>query len=232
MGLSAEERKLVEEALPTVHFLARRARKRFPEVRQEDFVSMGHEALVDAVSTFDKARGTPFRVFAFKRIYGSMVRDSTREEHGSLHILMRKAFLADDGNVSPPPPLSLEESLEDTQEKAKERAVAWARKQAAGMIFAALKAQAAEAVDEERTIQSRFGRDHTTRVLRECVADLDDTERYFVKRFYDEEATLDEIAVELSCVKRTATRIHDRVKKKLETALRARGVDGVPPSER
>jgi RNA polymerase sigma factor FliA len=232
MKLSAEEQKLVERALPTVEHLARRAKGRFPRVPYEDLLSFGNQAVVEAIKTFDRSHGTPFEVFAFKRIYGAMIREATVEASGRLHIAIRRAFHHDDDMAAPPAELGLDEALEDSPEKAKERAASWARKQAGGMMLAALAAMLESTPDVERTVIGRAQRAHAEKMLAIAMADLDEDERYFVKRFYHESATLETIAGELGVVKRTVTRLHDRIKTKLAKSLRKRGVEEAPPSER
>ncbi|NUP13369.1 MAG: sigma-70 family RNA polymerase sigma factor [Polyangiaceae bacterium] len=232
MRLSQAQQKLVESALPTVDHLARRAKRRFPEIPLDEFISQGRVALVDAVRNFDESRSNSFEVFAYKRVWGAMISDVPTERAGRLHVAVKRAFQADPQNFAPPADLDLDEALTDTPEAARARAVAWARKQAAGMLIAALKTAADSNADVERQVSARMERAHAEKMLGLAMAELDDNERYFVRRFYADNATLDTIAEELSVVKRTVSRLHDKIKTKLEKALRKRGVTSVPPSER
>jgi DNA-directed RNA polymerase specialized sigma subunit len=69
-------------------------------------------------------------------------------------------------------------------------------------------------------------------MLELAVRDLNEDERRFVRRFYQEGASLDAIARDLAVNVRTLSRLHDKIKAKLAKSLRQRGVTGVPPSER
>lgn len=229
--LTRSQQRLVEEALPLVETLARRIGRRFPEVPAADFRSVGSEALVIAAREFDATRGASFESFAYLKVRGAMLRVATGEAFGSLHVLLRRKLAAADPDWQPPPELSLEEALDDTPEKAKARAVAWVQRQAAGMFVSALRAVVdaeTPGPDDDRAAERERARAGLARAL----SGLDENERYFVDRHYTDGATFDQIAGELGVVKRTVTRLHDRVKDKLLWALKASGVEGPPPSER
>lgn len=230
--LTPAEQKLVAQTIPFVSRLARRAARRYALRDLDQLTSVGSEAAIDAVRTFDPARGTPFEVFAFKRVVGAMRRESAADRFGHLHVAIVNALAADDDMASPPADLTLDEALEDSPEKARERAVAWIRKQAAGMFVASLQVQVQRTRDGEADVIARQERRHAIDMLKLAIEDLDEQERHFVRRFYEDGATLEAIAQERRVVVRTVTRVADRVKTKLAKALRKRGVTAVPPSER
>lgn len=232
MRLTQEEQALVESALPTVHLLADRFARRFARVPRDEFLSVGHEAAVMCVRTYDAARGIPFGVFAFKRIRGEMMRTVDREQTGDVQRFIRKAFAADDAIAEPPGELDLDQALEDTPEKARDRAVVWARKQTAGMLLAALFQQATRSVGGEESLVRAEQRLVSEDALRAAMTVLDAREKHFIDRFYRDEATMEEIAAELGVVKRTIVRVHDRIKEKLANKLRKAGVSEPPPSSR
>lgn len=230
--LTPNEQRLVAYALPVVDTLARRHARRFPGVPEADFHSVGSEALVLAARSFDPTRGVPFESFAYLKVRGAMVRVATGEAFGSLHILLRKKLAAADPDWQPPEELTLEQALVDTPEKAKARAVAWVQRQAAGMFVTALRTMADAEVDTERETMRAEERARAREGLSRALADLDDNERYFVDRHYTDGATFEQIAQELGVVKRTITRLHDKVKDKLLRSLKTKGIDALPPSER
>ncbi len=220
MRLSAEEQRLVEQAQPMVRALARLVRRRFPEIPLEDFVSTGAEEAARVAPLYDPSLGVPFDVFAFKRVRGNMLRKTPAEAFGKLHIVIKRALSAD---VEPPPSeLTLDEALEDSPEKARARAVAWAKKQAAGMLVAALHARTEEATPEAPSTARE--KTQTGAVLSRALSGLDDDEQYFVKRYYHDEQPFEVIAGELGVVKRTVTRMHDRIKEKLAERLKRDGL--------
>lgn len=224
--LSAAQQKLVESALPAVQTIARRTHRRFPEVPIGDFVSLGHEAAVEAARTFNPSLGVPFERFAVARISGAMIRDATHEHFGGLHILIKKAVTADVD--APPSELSLDEALDDTAEKARERAVAWARRETAGMFLSALAATVEGTEDLEDRVQRIEAFERTEAALKSAIAKLPKDERRFIRRYYRDGATFDTIARELGVVKRTVTRMHDRIKTELGERLRQAGITAVP----
>jgi len=229
--LTAAEQRLVEKALPIVDVLARRVARRYRS-DVDQFASVGSEAAIDAVRTFDPTLGTPFEVFAFKRVVGAMRRESVNELFGHLHVAIRKAFSADDDMAQPPSELELDEALEDSPEKARERAVSWIRKQTAGMLVASIHAELNRTLGGEAAVIAREERRRASAMLELAIQDLNEEERYFVRRFYQEGATLELLAKERTVAVRTVSRLHDRIKAKLAKALRKRGVNAMPPSER
>lgn len=209
-----------------VEQLARQAKRRFPEIPFDDFISTGSEAAVEVAHLFDASFGVPFDVFAFKRIRGAMLRKTPREVFGGLHIMIRGALSVD---LEPPPSdLSIDEALEDSPERARVRALAWAKRQAAGMLVGALEAATA-ASDDRDAIVDKGLRDQSAAALSRARLGLTEEEQYFLDRFYRDGAKFDVIASELGVVKRTVTRMHDRIKEKLGNLLRAEGVTGPPP---
>jgi len=225
--LGPHEQELVTSVMPLIDLLARRARRRFQEVPFADLVSIGREAAVEAALQFEPNRGVPFEGFAFKHIQGSMIRKGTTEAAGHLHMAIRRAFLADE---SPPPAdLDLDEALADTPEAARARAVLWIRKQAAGMFVGALFEAARTANGGEHEHVERDERERAHAALKRAVEALDPDEKHFVERLYRDGAGMDEIAKELGVVRRTVTRLHDKIKDKLAKRLRWSGVESLPP---
>ena len=225
--LGPREQELVASIMPMTEHVARRVRRRFPEVPFADLVSIGQEAAVDAVLQFDPSRGVPFEGFAFKHIQGSMIRTGTTELSGHLHIAIRRAFLADES--SPPAELDLDEALADTPEAARARALVWIRKQAAGMFVSGLFEAARTARGGEHEHVEREERERAQAALKLAVEALDADEKHFVERHYRDGAGFDEIAKELGVVRRTITRLHEKIKDKLAKRLRRSGVDSLPP---
>jgi RNA polymerase sigma factor (sigma-70 family) len=215
--LTDRERRLVQAAAHLVEGLAASMARRFRTIPLEDFVSVGSAAAVTAARNFDPERGTTFESFAYQRIRGSMLRDTTREAFGSVHNAINRGLREYDADAAPPSDLTLEEALEDSPENARLRTIAWLRRQAAEMAVGTLLNQRAEHVPSPH---DQLERETSKQALHAAIAELDEEERYFVRRYYVDDATLDDIAVELKVVKRTASRIHERVKGKLEKKLR------------
>jgi len=226
MRLSEHERRLVEQARPTVEQLARQAKQRFAEIPFDDFISTGNEAAVEVAHLYDASYGVPFDVFAFKRIRGAMLRKTPREVFGGLHIMIKGALSVD---LEPAPSeLSMDEALEDSPEQARSRALAWAKRQAATMLIGALEA-ATLPTDDRDAVVEKENRDRSAAALSRARLGLTQEEQYFLDRFYRDGAKFDAIASELGVVKRTVTRMHERIKAKLCDLLRAEGVTGPPP---
>jgi RNA polymerase sigma factor (sigma-70 family) len=230
MKLTPEQRALSLQALPTVDALARRVRRRFPEIAFEDLVSVGREAAVESARSYDPRHEVPFQLFALKHIKGAMLRKATREEFGAAHIVIKRAISAE---AEPPPSeLSLDDALEDTPEKARARALSWVRRQAAGALLASLSSglEGHAPNPEELLIQRdayERGQSHLARALDSLTSD----EKHFIDRHYRQGATFEEVATELGVVKRTIIRMHHKVRAKLAEHLRAGGVDAAPPVE-
>ncbi|MBL9028593.1 MAG: sigma-70 family RNA polymerase sigma factor [Myxococcales bacterium] len=220
--LSAAQRKLVEAALPVVQAIARRTHRRFREVPIADFVSLGHEAAVEAARTFNPKLGVPFERFAVARISGAMIREGTSEHFGNLHVIVKKAISAE---VEPPPSeLSLDEALDDTTDKARARTVAWIRRETAGMFLSALAETDALQEGLEDRLTRAESHERTEAALKNAIKRLAKEDRLLVRRHYRDGATFDTIAAELGVSRRTVVRMHDRIKTELGDRLRRAGV--------
>jgi RNA polymerase sigma factor FliA len=214
--LTERERKLAERAVPLVQRLALSVGRRLRGPNLDDLVSVGSVAGVEAARTFDESRGVPFEGFAYKRIRGAMLREGLKEATGSMHYAITRALRDDAPDFLPPSELSLDEALEDTPEKARARGVAWLKRQAAEQVIGSLMADP----EKTRTASEELHKSELSLRLLAAIAELDEQERFFVRRFYADDATLETIATELGVVVRTVTRVHDRVKTKLGKRLR------------
>lgn len=223
MSLNDAERALVAQTIPMIKMLATRMAKRFRHVPFDDFISVGSTAAVFAARTFDPTRGTDFDSFAYKRISGAMTRDAPTEVVGKLHMRIARALKDYDPDARAPSELTLDEAMEDTPETAKARSIQWLRQQATESALGTLFASAEVEVTEDAS--ERASREQRIEALNVAVQELDEQERYFVRRYYADDADLDTIANELQVVKRTVSRIHQRVKEQLEKKLRRAGIE-------
>ncbi len=223
MSLTDAERALVAETIPMIKMLAARMAKRFTHVPLDDFISVGSVAAIFAARTFDPTRGTDFDSFAYKRISGSMMRDAPTEVVGKLHMRIMRGLKDYDPDARAPSELTLDEAMEDTPETAKARSVTWLRQQATESALGTLFAPSD--VDLSEDASDRAHREQRIEALTVAVQELDEQERYFVRRYYADDASLDTIATELGVVKRTVSRIHQRVKEQLEKKLRRAGIE-------
>jgi RNA polymerase sigma factor FliA len=216
--LTERERKLAERAVPLVQKIAISVSRHLRDATFDDLVSVGSVAGVEAARTFDEARGVPFEGFAYKRIRGAMLREGLKEATGAMHYTITRGLREDVADFLPPSELSLDEALEDTPEKARERTVAWLKRQAAEQVIGSLMTTPESA----RTASEELHQEQLSVRLLGAISELEEQERYFVRRFYADEASLETIAGELKVVIRTVTRIHDRVKTKLGKRLKRR----------
>lgn len=221
MSLDArEQRALVEAHVGLGRALAHAAVRRAPHLGHAELSAVAAEALVLAARRYDPARAVPFHTFAFPRVRGALIRAVRRERSAWVERLLvaehdARPLLDADG------PAALG-NLADSREAARQRAVRWARETAASAALAALCAS------PEVLVATAEGRARALAALRAAVTVLDGEERRFVELYYERGATLDEAARELGFVKRTAQRLHDRVKTRLAFELGRHGVTEAP----
>lgn len=229
------DRARSERVTELVRVLARRQKRRFPGLSFDDLVASGNLAAVLAVKTYDETRGVPFEIFAMKRIRGAML-DLTADT--TLNPVAKAVRLAvnerlGDFDMTPPAQLDLEEALEDTQEKARARAVAWLRNQAASMMATALLTQH-EGSDRpigEDAFAERDSYRHAYHHLTELLETIEPQEKILFQRLYREGSEAAAVARELDVSVRTLRRMHASLKEKLAAALRKRGVTSAPSTE-
>jgi RNA polymerase sigma factor (sigma-70 family) len=133
-----------------------------------------------------------------------MIDFATKETHASLESIASRHLAADE--ETEPDPF-------DSRE-AKEAAVAVMRGRMTSFILKMALAPSAQR-DPEELVIARARHEALMRLLPE----LDDEERAFVKHFYEDEQTLEATGERMGVHKRTATRIHQRLKQRLTPKL-------------
>jgi len=70
----AQRNRIVLAYMPLVHAIAKKAARLLPAlVDVDDLVSAGCFGLIDAIATFDAARGVKFSTYASKRVHGAII---------------------------------------------------------------------------------------------------------------------------------------------------------------
>ena len=204
----------IRDTLPLVHFVALKLRTSLHlAISTEDLESFGNEGLVRAARSFDAERGVPFRCWATLRIRGAIL-DGVRAS-GTLprrvYRRMKEIEAADE----------IQDALveEDAARPVVDPAEADARlsRYVATMATAmALSSRGHGAhdienvVDETPTPEEQVARAELTAAMRAAVEQLPEQEQRVVRRYYFEEASLDEIGKELGLSKSWTSRIHTR----------------------
>jgi len=200
---------------------------RWPELGFDELVSVGNEALVGCARRFDASRGVPFEGFAFKRVRGEMLAAAVKEVRGVRRLFSPLVRPVADQEPVPEAGPTMSQPSADGPEQARQRAVGWARREAVSMIAAALLGTPPAGAEQQLIAEQQRSFGNTA--LDQAIAELSDEQQQFVQLYYREEATLAQIAEHLGVSKRTAVRIHERIKTSLAQKLRKKGVTERPP---
>jgi RNA polymerase sigma factor for flagellar operon FliA len=204
----------IRDALDLVRAIARRTRTTLHvAMTVEELESYGHEGLLRAARTFDDSLGVPFRCWATLRIRGAMI-DGVRSS-GTLprrvYRRMKQIEAADE----------MQGALveEDAGRPAVDAADADARlsRYVASMATAmALSArdggqrESENVADDAPTPEEVVARAELAEKMKLAVEQIPEQEQHVIRRYYFEEAGLDEIGKELGLSKSWTSRIHTR----------------------
>lgn len=221
--LSAEQQRLASSVLGVVQGFALRMVKRRPALSREELVSVGNQAAVRAAFAYKPERGT-FEAFAATWIWAEM-----QGEARKMARQWSREVLRPHAGEQHPIELTVEEqgaelnrALRATAAEDRAKQVRETQRRAAGFAASILlhePADASQAEGEEQMV-GRLTLLEGKRWLDRVVQEMPEQERWFFLRFYRDEWTLDAIGRELGGVKRTMQRLHDRVLRFLDDAMR------------
>lgn len=195
-----ERNNLVLEHLPLVGFLVSDACAKSRYLSRADLTSVGSEALIHCVESFDSARGVPFTAYARIRINGALIDEMRRQDWA---------------------PKGSRRKMKDVEETSDILSVELGRTPTVDEIAAALGIDASEAravlANSARTVSSLDeviahtlpAAGHTpeeasleqeaNQHLRTAVASLPERMRFVVEQVYLEDRPVKEVADELGC---------------------------------
>jgi RNA polymerase sigma factor FliA len=175
--------------------------------------SFGNEGLLRAARSFDASRGVPFRCWAMLRIRGAIL-DGVRSS-GTLPRRVYRRMKAIEAADEIQDALVEEDAARPMVEPA-EADARLSRYVAAMATAMALASRAPGARDIENVVdamptpEEQVAHAELTSAIKAAVEQLSEQERIVVRRYYFEEATLDEIGKDLGLSKSWTSRIHTR----------------------
>lgn len=224
--LTREQSRYAARGAPLVRALARVASNQWRTVIEDDFVSVGEEALVLAARRFDPDRGAPFETFARPSVWGAMLDLAHREVFVVQHVgaSLSRVF-ADDGLADG----SVQSWMMHGEAAASpsDEALGSLRARAAELVMATVTAQVEAPTPEEEMLGLEDAR-ASLRRARDALETLSPTERDLVRVYFEETRTLDQVAELRGVSKRTVQRDLDRIKARLAEALQAQRTGGTP----
>lgn len=185
--------------MPLVDAVARRILRRVNgQLPLDDLVSIGREALIDAVHTYEPGRAC-FRTYAGKKVAWAIYDGVRRETHG-------RCAAARSLRVAEPAPVAEESSPPDALDLESERAPAEPVEP---------DDHASEGDDPEAFLCRR----QTGEALRRAVRDLPERERALVERHYFAGEPFESIAEDLGISRSWASRLHTQAIRALADAI-------------
>lgn len=215
--LTPAQRARVLEAMPMVEARAARMHRAWPKAAYEDLCAAGHHALCEVAPRHDPARGD-LRAFAAKRVEGAMLDLAFQASFGG-NRRIRAVTSARERDEQEPRKADLSDlsSAAATPEEARAQLTHDLELELTSMITASTWAM------EEAVIQ-QVDASAVSAALKSGVSRLEPDEQTFVRLFYEEDKTLDEIAAVVGCSKKTAQRMHVRIKEVLRKRLYRLGI--------
>ena len=180
--------------------------RRFPGVRKDDLAQEGRRVVLELAQRFDPTRGSAFSTYCYYRLLGALLDYAKKEVQAPLAVFAsvtasrdEEAESAETLQLDPDPP---EQVLHETLQG-----------RIAAFVAAQELAGSAPSAEEVHRKASRSER------VRAAVASLPEEESTFVRLFYEDELTLEQVASATGSSKRHVSRVHQRVKKKLTSRL-------------
>lgn len=229
-----ERRRLLEENLPEVRYIARRIHDRLPShVPFDDLVHAGILGLIDAVDKFDPRKNVQLKSYARFRIRGAIL-DSLRQMDWSPRHLRRQARRIEDvtrelstelGRTPTEPEIAakLEISLSEFQQLLGELR---------GLDLGSLQVEnSEESGGEPLQIAANnpdldpfhlAARSEVRAILAEAMGELDEKERQVLGLYYLEELTMKEVGVILDVGESRVSQIHTAALIRLRARLAGR----------
>jgi RNA polymerase sigma factor FliA len=202
--LSPEDQRLFDEARFVVEVHSANLCSRFRHVSHEELRQEGFVAPLAAIPRYDPTAGARFSTYCYTRVFGAMVDYALREANASIQSIATRHLLAD------------EEAEPDTIDFQEPRAQAIGTLRGRMTSFILRTALAPEpSPDPEELLVSKTRHETVQRLLSE----LDSEERTFLQHFYEDGQNLETTGARMGVHKRTATRIHQRIKKRLTPLL-------------
>jgi len=218
--LTADEQRLVKEAMWIPRLLAPRIAREWP-VERDEVLAVGDLILVEHVPSYDPTHHPRYDAYVYQRVWGGML-DYAHKKKLGLEAEVRAlvgAELRSENAGSAPVRLSSSAaaSRADTEEYLKLRVA----EVAASSVLAEPRAAGGEdtvieALDRERRRRA---------VQRVLLEKLSPAERTFVDEFYHQERTLDEIAAAAVVSKKTSQRAHAGIKATVKETIEDLGWD-------
>lgn len=202
--MTAATATMVERARWIVEVFAKSYARRWPSLPSDELTQVGLVALFDQARRFDPTRGVAFETFAYQRVQFAMLDYARKERKIGGRELVGARLAARDEEVA-------EVSLTETR-PAREAILAGLRARVACSVTC-------DAVSTDDSSDDKLDRAQRRHAVRTALATLPDDEREFFHRFYEQELTLEEIGVAMGRSKKTAQRIHERIKEKLAQTL-------------
>lgn len=213
--LTPAQRARVLEAMPMVEARAARLHRAWPKASFDDLCAAGQLALCETVPRHDPSKGE-LKFFAGKRVEGAMLELAFELTFASRR-RVRPACSARLRDEREPRTADLSDLASATPGEARAQLVHDLELELTMLITASTPS------GEEDFIDHVDGPAVKT-ALRDGVTGLEPDEQTFVRLFYEEDKTLEEIAVVLKCSKKTAQRMHARIKEVLRKRLYRLGI--------
>ncbi|MFO0761130.1 MAG: sigma-70 family RNA polymerase sigma factor [Byssovorax sp.] len=217
--LSAEQAKLVEEAMPHARQVARSLSFRSTGVEEQELVAEGHAVLVRRVLRFDAERGTTLGQYCFKEMKGAMLRAIRKARRDPL-AAARLAIATHEEALDEGRDLAREIAETDAEKSARARALG---EDVMAVAFLAYQQSRAVAPSPEEDLA-----DHEERALvRGAVSSLGQEHAALLDLLYFQGLDWESVAERLGVSISSAQRMENKLIPKLRAALTARGIQRI-----
>lgn len=202
--MSAADSRILAGVEFIVRTYAQHIARRFPDISREDVAQEGRRLALEALPSFDPNRGPTFVTFCYPRVVGGMRDFAAKEQRARARLFSTEVGIRDE---------EAEATSFIIDEQPREALVESLRGRIATYVAATELDARAPSVEDLHRSASREQR------VRAAVSSLTKEDQKFVKNFYEKGLTLEDTATAMEISKRTATRIHQRVKQVLSVKL-------------
>ncbi len=205
--MSERSARLLDQVHPQISGFASYLARIFPRAVRQELVQVGLVTALELTARFDPSRGATFPTFSYARIRGAMFKYARKESSRGLPVFALAQSLRDEEAEVDVLDFDLRSEREIATDHLKAR------------IASFVAAVALQTPREAQSPEDAHGAAARERAVEEAVTELPEGDRLFVELFYTKGLTLEEIANETKVSRRTATRMHNKIKKKLAAKL-------------
>lgn len=225
-ALNIEENRdeLIERYLPYVRSIAQSIVPKLPsQIDINDLIGYGRIGLLEAVERFDRTRGVSFKTFAYYRIKGAIYDGLRQIGWFSRSEFARMRFEQSANELM----TGYADSHGESRRASLDDQISEVEEMFSGIVSAYMLSIESESINLPEVSASPdedYQSKEFSRIIREAISELPETERKLIEYYYYHGLTLEEIGNRLGLSKSWTSRLHSKCLQHLCEMLKNKGI--------